>query len=145
MTLTLRLIIVKYKALTLNLILIIIMKASVQYNDIIGTVAADVSDWYSNSLQCFLKKSFAAYDADRYSCRGCTAYIGGSEKVYVSFICLDRESNEFVKFRSQQSWSFEDFFNLFKRFEIVIGKDISELPEEWELESYNLGNGKQEA
>lgn len=30
------------------------MKAYVQYNDVVGTVAADVADWYSNSLQAFI-------------------------------------------------------------------------------------------
>lgn len=120
------------------------MKANVQYNDITGTVAADVADWYDNSLQKFLERTFAAYDGNRYSCRGCTAYMGSSNNVYISFICLDKEEDKFVRFRPQKSWVLEEFLNLFKRFEIVIGKDMVELPEEEEMESYSLENGKQE-
>lgn len=120
------------------------MKASVQYNDIVGTVAADVADRYANSLQEFLEKTYKAFDGNRYSCRGCTAYFGGRERAYVSFICLDKEDGKFVRFRPQQSWSLAEFFNLFKRFDIVIGKDMAELPEEEYLESYSLEDGKQE-
>lgn len=68
------------------------MKASVQYNDIIGTVTADVSDWYSSSLQAFLEKTYEAFDGNRHSCRGCTTYMGSADNGYISFIWLDKES-----------------------------------------------------
>lgn len=34
------------------------MKAKVQYNDLVGTAAADISDYYRNSLQVYLKATF---------------------------------------------------------------------------------------
>lgn len=103
------------------------MKASVQYNDIIGTAAADIADQYFNSLQKYLEDTYPSFDGDRYSCRGCTAYIGTRNRASVCFICLDRENNEFVRLATPNLWSPDKFFDLFKRFEIVIGKDIDEV------------------
>lgn len=118
------------------------MKASVQYNDVRGTVAADVADWYSNSLQAFLEKTFKAYNGDRFSCRGCTAYIGERNRLSVSFICLDKEKGEFVRFSPKDFWTTEDFFNIFKRFEIVIGSDMEELCPAEEMQGIVLENGE---
>lgn len=103
------------------------MIASVQYNDLVGTAAADVADWYFNSLQKYLVDSFASYDGERFSCRGCTAYFGGKNLVSVTFVCLDKETGKFVKFATKEWWTTDQFFELFKRFEIVIGKDINEV------------------
>jgi hypothetical protein len=41
------------------------MKATVQYNDLVGTAAADISDFYNNSLQEYLQKRFPKYDSGR--------------------------------------------------------------------------------
>ncbi len=120
------------------------MKAYVQYNDVIGTVAADVADWYSNSLQAFLEKAFKFYDGNRFSCRGCTAYIGERNSVSVYFICLDKESGDFVKLSPQKYWTTEEFFNLFKRFEIVIGKDMEEIGSAENMQEITLDNEEQE-
>lgn len=38
------------------------MKATVQYNDLVGTAAADISDFYNYSLQEYLQKRFPKYD-----------------------------------------------------------------------------------
>lgn len=103
------------------------MKASVQYNDIIGSAAADVADWYNNSLQSFLEKTFESYDCERYSCRGCSAYLGSENTVHVHFICLDKKTGDFVRFSPKDWWTIEQFLTLFKRLEIVIGKDINEV------------------
>lgn len=103
------------------------MKASVQYNDIIGTAAADIADHYFNSLQKYLEDTYPSFDGDRYSCRGCTAYIGELNNASVCFICLDRETNDFVRFTTSTFWTPDQFFDLFKRFEVVIGKDIDEV------------------
>ena len=51
------------------------MKASVQYNDIVGTAAADVSDFFNNNLQFYLKSLFKNFDSDRYRCDGCRLYM----------------------------------------------------------------------
>lgn len=103
------------------------MIASVQYNDIVGTAAADVADQYFNSLQKFLMDTFPSFDGERYSCRGCSAYTGGRYGISVNFICLDKETNEFVKFATREWWTPEQFFDLFKRFEVVIGRDMTEV------------------
>lgn len=116
------------------------MKASVQYNDVIGTVAADVADWYSNSLQKFLETTFKSYDGNRFSCRGCTAFIGERNTVSVHFICLDRESDTFVRLSPKMYWTTEEFFSLFKRLEIVIGRDMEELNSVDEMSIITLGD-----
>lgn len=41
------------------------MKASVQYNDLKGTSAADISDFHKCSLQNYLINSYEQYDGDR--------------------------------------------------------------------------------
>lgn len=103
------------------------MIASVQYNDIVGTAAADVSDFYYNSLQEFLVDTYTSFDGERYSCRGCSAFFGGRNQISVSFICLDKNNGDFVKFTTSEWWTPEEFFNLFKRFEVVLGKDMEEI------------------
>lgn len=69
------------------------MKACVQYNDLKGTAAADVTDAYHNMLQKYLSDNFEKYDANRYECRGCTIWISGQVvKVEgnLRFICYDK-------------------------------------------------------
>lgn len=116
------------------------MIASVQYNDLVGTAAADVADWYFNTLQKYLVDTYSSYDGARFSCRGCTAYIGERNAVSVHFICLNKETGNFVKFATLEWWTPDQFFNLFKRFELVIGKDINEIEIEDDYEKYILTN-----
>lgn len=68
------------------------MIASVQYNDLIGTAAADIADGYMNSLQKYLMDTYEKYNSERYVCRGCTIYIGGQRNcptVSLNFLCWD--------------------------------------------------------
>ena len=105
------------------------MKATVQYNDLVGTAAADVSDFYNNSLQDYLQRRFPQYDAERFHCVGCDVYFGGqgSNLGSISFICLDQVDNKYVRMRSQNAWTVEGIIDIFKRFNIVIGKGIHEI------------------
>ena len=119
------------------------MIASVQYNDVIGTAAADIADRFYNSLQKFLMDSYSSYDGERYSCRGCSAYIGERNGVFVTFVCVDKETNEFVRFTTREPWSPDRFFDIFKRFEIVIGKDMEEVDIPEGDERLILANGKE--
>ena len=48
------------------------MIASVQYNDLRVTAAADIADGYMNSLQKYLMDTYEKYNSERYVCRGCT-------------------------------------------------------------------------
>lgn len=103
------------------------MKASVQYNDFEGSAAADASDFYQNSLQNYLVKSYKQYDEDRYVCIGCTLFVSGQQDIpqgTIRFVCFDKVENKYVKFCPEAELSLNDIFSLFKRFEVVIGKNI---------------------
>lgn len=103
------------------------MIASVQYNDLRGTAAADVSDFYMNSLQKYLSDTFEQYDSERYFCNGCTMFIGESDCAHVNFICYDKSTHQYIRMSPEREYSIRDAFLLFKRFEVVIGVDINEI------------------
>ena len=106
------------------------MIASVQYNDLRGTAAADVSDYLNNSLQSYLEKTFDSYDSTRFFCNGCKIWISGDsleEKTFVHFICYDRVENKYVRIAPNKEYNYKELFTLFKRFEVVIGIDINEI------------------
>lgn len=106
------------------------MKASVQYNDLVGTSAADVSDFHQTSLQNYLVKSYDQYDGDRYDCKGCTIWISGQQEIpqgNIAFVCFDNVENKYVKFCPETDFSLDDIFSLFKRFEVVIGNNIEDI------------------
>lgn len=103
------------------------MKAIVQYNDLFGTAAADVSDFYSNSLQTYLIDSYKSYDSERYYCEGFTMWASDSSKtVNVGFVCLDKVERKYVKF-VPECYTFDRLFQLFKRFNVVMGINIDQV------------------
>ncbi len=113
------------------------MIAKVQYNDLTGTAAADISDFSLNSLEKYLTDHFENYDTERYFCVGCRLYIFGqiSNTVRIRFICLDKEEHKYV-YLCPSDISYAEAFSLFKRFDIVLGsnKDIDEIDisdEDW--------------
>lgn len=100
------------------------MKANVQYNDLRGTAAADISDFYHNSLQTYLRDSYRGYESERYYCVGLTLWASDSSKtVNIGFVCHDRVEGKYVKLVPEE-YSFERLFQLFKRFNVVMGTDI---------------------
>ena len=100
------------------------MKANVQYNDLRGTAAADVSDFYRNSLQTYLTDSYRGYDSERYYCVGFTMWASDSSKtVNVGFVCHDKKEGKHVKF-VHENYTFDRLFELFKRFNVVMGSNI---------------------
>lgn len=106
------------------------MKAKTQYNDIKGTAAADVSDHRMNSLQYYLEKTYPNYDSERYVCRGCSIWIGGQDvvpKMDIRFVCEDSLDHKYVAFSPKKEMSIEEILSLFKRFNIVMGKDIDDI------------------
>lgn len=103
------------------------MKAKVQYNDLVGTAAADISDFYLNSLNEFLKQRFPNFDWGRYYCLGCKFYTSYGQYPSISFICRDIEDATFHLLQPDEEYSIEEFFNLFKRFSIVIGTGIESI------------------
>ena len=97
---------------------------NVQYNDLRGTAAADVSDFYQNSLQTYLTDSYKGYDAERYYCEGLTMWASDSSKtVNVGFVCRDKKGGKYVKF-VPEDYTFDRLFELFKRFNVVMGTNI---------------------
>ena len=114
------------------------MIAKVQYNDLRGTVAADITDFSLNSLEKYLSDHFENYDTERYFCVGCRLYLGGqtSKTVSIRFICLDKQERKYVYLCPVEDISYEEAFSLFKRLDIVLGstEDIGEInvsDEDW--------------
>ena len=114
------------------------MKANVQYNDLTGTAAADITDFSLNSLEKYLTDHFENYDTERYFCVGCRLNLGGqtSTTVSIRFICLDKEEHKYVYLCPVDDMSYEEAFSLFKRFDVVLGSNesISEIvvsDEDW--------------
>ena len=106
------------------------MKASVQYDDLKGTAAADVSDFHQSSLQNYLVDSYEQYDGDRYECYGCSIFISGQLiqlQGNIAFVCKDKIENKYVKFCPLKDITLDEIFSLFKRFEVVIGNHIDEI------------------
>lgn len=100
------------------------MKANVQYNDLRGTAAADVSDFYRNSLQTYLIDSYKTYNGERYYCVGFTMWASDCSKtVNVGFVCRDNIDGKYVRF-VPKDYTFDRLFELFKRFNVVMGSDI---------------------
>lgn len=97
------------------------MKASVQYNDLIGTCAADVSDFYSNHLQTYLTSKFTNYDGEKYICVGCKIWISDRNKANIHFICQNKETNEYVQMGTAEWWRLDNVFDIFKRTEFILG------------------------
>jgi len=97
------------------------MKAETQYSDYVGTVAADISDHID--LNQFLNKrgvSLEKYEA--IGARLHSSCIGDSS---TSIICIDKvqsdgDKNHIVQLDFEQKLDKEEFFTLFKRFELII-------------------------
>lgn len=108
------------------------MKASVQYNDYRGTVAADTSDY--TFLSDYLKER--GVDVERYEPIGVRFYSGYSEFVSVNFICIDHQSDErkAVTLKFEKQLSATEFLDLFKRLEIILTFAKDRDYSDWELE-----------
>lgn len=104
------------------------MKASVQYNDIVGTAAADVSDFFENNLQFYLKSLFKNFDSDRYRCDGCRLYMSDhGNHANVKFICYDSVENKYVYLIPVKDYTLEDMTKMFKRFDVIMGREIDDV------------------
>lgn len=99
------------------------MKASTQYNDFIGTSAADISD-HANLISFLNGRNV---DTNRFNPIGASFYHGYSDFFTASIICIDNERSEkekpyIVNLSFENEFNHEEFFNLFKRFHVVISK-----------------------
>lgn len=101
------------------------MKADVQYNDFIGTAAADISDGLGgvsgDNLESIAK--YFGLDENRFKIVGLSIY--GRKEFGISLICVDKErSTESKEHIVSMSCNVEDENNilriLFKRLHVVI-------------------------
>ena len=101
------------------------MKADVQYNDFVGTAAADISDFlgskYGDALESFAK--FFKVDSNRFKIIGISIY--GTENFYISLLCVDKkrssEQKEHIVSMSIEIENEKEVMNfLFKRLHIVL-------------------------
>lgn len=112
------------------------LKASTQYNDYLGTSAADGSDWYS--LKDYLNKK--GLDVDKYEPVGVEFYSGEGDYFHVRFICKDSDVHEkkLVTIGFEKDISKEEFFAIFKRFNVLVtwakGSDYSD----WDLDDNTI-------
>ena len=101
------------------------MKADVQYNDFVGTVAADISDYLGTKYGDWLE-SFGKYfniDEDRFKVIGISIY--GTDDFYISLLCIDKQKStdtkEHIVSMSIKVENKKEILNfLFKRLHIVL-------------------------
>jgi hypothetical protein len=103
------------------------MKADVQYNDFIGTAAADISDYlgtrFGDDIESIGK--YFGLDTSRFQAIGISIY--GVEFQYISLYCIDKQRNKDGKdFITKMSVNISDEDKndileiLFKRLHIVL-------------------------
>ncbi len=102
------------------------MEANTQYNDFKGTSAADISD--HTDLKKFLESR--GVDTNRYNPIGVKFYHAYNDFFSASIICLDRENstpgNAYItSIGFEREFDHKDFFNLFKRFNVVLTRTNS--------------------
>lgn len=91
-------------------------QADVQYNDFKGTAAADIADF--TNLEEFLKNK--GVDVNRYNPVGVDIFSSYDSCSY-GVICKDKEANnKLVEIRFESKGSYEEFFSLFKRFNVIL-------------------------
>lgn len=99
------------------------MKASVQYNDFIGTSAADISD--NSKLNDFL--SMRGVDNLRFDAIGARFNCNYSDLFSVYIICIDKDQStvtkkHLVEISFEKNIEMAEFFDLFKRFDVIVLK-----------------------
>lgn len=105
------------------------MIAKVQYNDFTGTAAADVSDFYLNSMDEYIHSLSEKYDMSRYHCEGCEFWLAGKEEIGIVFYCYDVQEKKIVPISLNKTFKCSDLFLMFKRLSIVIGHNIQDMPQ----------------
>lgn len=94
------------------------MKASVQYNDYVGTSAADQSDFFK--LDEFLSSN--GVDVNRYYSVGVELYFGDCGNPTFEIICEDKKGTDgkLVRFGFEKDMTYQDIFSFFKRFHVML-------------------------
>ena len=96
------------------------MKADVQYNDYVGTSAADISDY--QNLDDILKEW--GVNTERFYPVGISFFAGDAGSCYLNILCEDKERNDGkivkIRYAKEPGYSVQDVMQLFKRFEVII-------------------------
>jgi hypothetical protein len=107
------------------------MKASVQYNDFNGTVAADISDYLGSPASDDLNSigKYFGLNQDRFQIIGLSIY--GTSNFYISLICVDKvrsdAGNEHIVSMSVEYTEGNKILDiLFKRLHIVLHNKFDE-------------------
>lgn len=96
------------------------MKADVQYNDFIGTAAADKTDFDPCTIQSYLRQK--GINDEKYEFIGISFYASGDTgSASFSFICKDKEDGEYKEIAFEKEQTFEEFITFFKRFNVILG------------------------
>lgn len=103
------------------------MKAEVQYNDYIGTAAADIADEFVGSMDEYLSIKSRRFCKANYHCIGCELRPYGTDKLDAEFYCRDLKTGQIVPMRFNQPFNLSDLLVMFKRFAIVMGENIEDV------------------
>ena len=103
------------------------MKATVQYNDYVGSAAADIADEFVNSMDEYLSVRSKIFDKTKYHCIGCELRPYGIDKLDVEFYCRDLQTRQIVTLRFNTEFKLSDILVMFKRFAVVMGENIEDV------------------
>lgn len=96
------------------------MKASVQYNDYVGTCAADISD--HKKLTDILNEW--EVDTERFYPVGVKIYCGETGECNLSILCNDTTSNDGsiaeICYAKNPGYSIQEIMSYFKRFQVIV-------------------------
>lgn len=92
------------------------MKATVQYNDYVGSTAADISDF--TTIEKYLEE--IDVDIKRYHPIGAKFFTSYGDGCNVSIICEDMTNDNSLVELELGEMSIPDFFSLFKRLEVIL-------------------------
>ena len=106
------------------------MKANVQYNDYVGTTAADRSDLFiemhSEMSQIIFDRFKISLDGKDYQFVGVSANAIKVDDAYVTLYFRNNTSKEVVKV-SRYSVPLQQVLDLFKRFEFQVGSHLEDI------------------
>ena len=107
------------------------MKALVQYNDITGTAAADLSD--HTNLNDFLVSR--GVNTTQYEAIGASFHSNYNDSFTATIICVDKEQstneNKYItEISFENEFSKDEFFSLFKRINVVISQNSNDHEQE---------------
>jgi len=92
------------------------MKATVQYNDYVGSTAADISD--HTTLEKYLEE--INVDTKRFHPIGVRFFTSYGDRCNVAIICQDATNDNSLVELNLDEMSISDFLSLFKRLEIIL-------------------------